>query len=162
MHLEKQFNVKCTPEAAARTVAEDDTLVKLFPNTEIVERDGNRRTLRSHYTALGQEGTVTFHFTFRDNGNVEFEKVCDGRVWRALNGSVRFKTHGEGTRVCIEMDGRTKPLVPEFTIRGALRDQMDQMAVALREQIEQEVENASRPTRRRARSEPQASEVENV
>ena len=136
MHLEKQFNVKCTPEAAARTVAEDDTLVKLFPNTEIVERDGNRRTLRSHYTALGQEGTVTFHFTFRDNGNVEFEKVCDGRVWRSLRGSVRFEARGQSTRVHIEMDGRTKSLVPEFTIKGPLRDQIEQMARALRDQIE--------------------------
>ena len=136
MHLEKRFDVKCAPEVAVHAIASDDTLVGLFPDTEIVESDGNRKTLCSHYTALGQEGTATFHFTFLPDGDVEFEKVCDGRVWRALSGSVRFETRGKGTRVRIEMEGRTKSLVPEFTIRGPLRDQMDQMAAALRERIE--------------------------
>lgn len=137
MHLEKRFDVKCPPAAAAQRVATDETLVGLFPNTEIVDSDGNHRTLCSHYSALGQEGTATFHFTFLPDGDVEFEKVCDGRVWRSLTGSVRFETRGEGTRVRIEMDGTTKSLVPEFTIRGPLREQMDQMVVALRERIEQ-------------------------
>jgi hypothetical protein len=34
------------------------------------------------------------------------------------------------------MDGRTKPLVPEFTIKGALKDQLEQMAGALRERLQ--------------------------
>jgi hypothetical protein len=38
--------------------------------------------------------------------------------------------------VRIEMDGRTRPLVPEFTIKGAMQDQINQMAAALRERIE--------------------------
>jgi hypothetical protein len=37
--------------------------------------------------------------------------------------------------VRIEMDGRTKPLVPEFTIKGPMRDQLERMARALREQL---------------------------
>jgi hypothetical protein len=41
------------------------------------------------------------------------------------------------TRVRIEMDGRTKPLVPEFTIRSAMKDQLEQMANALRERLEE-------------------------
>jgi hypothetical protein len=33
------------------------------------------------------------------------------------------------------MDGRTKALVPEFTIKGAMRDQLEQMAGSLRQQL---------------------------
>jgi hypothetical protein len=139
MHLEKQFDLRCSPEAAAGAVADDEALLGLLPDSEIVERDGNLRTLRSRYRALGQEGTATFHFVFGADGGVEFEKVCDGRVWRALTGSVRFEKRGAGTRVRIVMEGRTKPLVPEFTIRGPLRDQLERMARALREHIEQSI-----------------------
>lgn len=138
MHLEKHFDVACPPEEAARAVASDETLLELFPESrsEIVESDGNLRTLRSHYTALGQEGVATFHFTFHPEGDVEFEKVCDGRVWRSLYGCVRFVRRGSGTRVHLEMDGATKTFVPEIAIRGPLRDQIEKMASALRERIE--------------------------
>ena len=137
MHLEKEFDVAQEPEAAYRSVARDETLRTLFPETrtEIVDSRGECRTLRSHYTALGQEGVATFHFTFVPEGEVRFEKVCDGRVWRELKGRVTFRTRGKKTRVRIEMDGRTKPLVPEFTIKGAMKDQLEQMARALREQL---------------------------
>ena len=137
MHIEKEFDVTQEPDAAFRSVARDETLLTLFPETrtEIVDSDGDRRTVRSHYTALGQEGTATFHFTFVPEGEVHFEKVCDGRVWRELKGIVSFRQRGKKTRVRIEMDGRTKPLVPEFTIKGAMKDQIDQMASALRERL---------------------------
>lgn len=137
MHLEKEFDVAQEPEAAYRSVARDETLLTLFPETrtEIVDSRGERRTLRSHYRALGQEGVATFHFTFVPEGEVRFEKVCDGRVWRELKGRVTFRMRGKKTRVRIEMDGRTKPLVPEFTIKGAMKDQLEQMARALREQL---------------------------
>lgn len=138
MHLEKKFDVACSREDASRAVTTDETLLELFPDTktEIIETEGNRRTLRSHYTALGQEGVATFHFSFLPDGDIAFEKVCDGRVWRSLEGSVRFVERGSGTRVELEMEGRTKPLVPEFTIKGAMRDQLEQMASALRDRIE--------------------------
>ena len=140
MHLEKEFSVKRPRAESARIAAQDDTLLGLFPDTrtEIVEREGNRRTTRSHYTALGRAGTATFHFTYRDDGDVEFEKVCDGNVWRELKGTLRFRPQGDRTRVQIAMDGRTKALVPEFTIKGAMRDQIEQMADALRRRLEAE------------------------
>jgi hypothetical protein len=69
---------------------------------------------------------------------VEFEKVCDGNVWRELKGTLRFRSQGDRTRVQIAMDGRTKALVPEFTIKGAMRDQIEQMADALRARLEAE------------------------
>lgn len=139
MHLEKEFDVGQEPEAAYQCVARDETLLSLFPETrtEIVESDGDRRILRSHYTALGQEGVATFHFTFVPDAEVRFAKVCDGRVWSELTGSVTFRSRGQKTRVRIEMDGRTKSLVPEFTIKGAMKDQLDQMAGALRQQLRQ-------------------------
>ena len=58
MHLEKQFDVKQARDAAIALVAQDETLLNLFPDTrtEIVESAGNRRTLRSHYRALGRAG----------------------------------------------------------------------------------------------------------
>ena len=138
MHLEKEFAVSQAPKSAYRAVARDETLLELFPDTEteIVASQGERRTLRSHYTALGQQGTATFHFTFLPEESVRFEKVCDGRVWSELTGSVSFRSRGRRTRVRIEMDGRTKTFVPEFTIKGAMQDQLDQMARALRERLE--------------------------
>jgi len=137
VHIEKQFDVKRPRTEAVKVLADDDTLVGLFPDTdtEIVERKGARRTTRSRYRALGREGVATFHFEQEPDGNVRFEKVCDGRVWKELRGLVTFEERGQGTRVRIEMEGRTKALVPEFTIRGPMQEQIEQMATALRDKL---------------------------
>jgi hypothetical protein len=139
MRLVKEFEVQRPRERAVSVVGEDETLVGLFPGseTEIVERRGARKTARSRYRALGREGEATFHFTFRPDGDVSFEKVCDGRVWRRLDGRLSFEACGpESTLVRIEMEGKTKGLVPEFTIKGPMQDQIEQMASALRRRIE--------------------------
>ena len=138
MKLEKVFDVRCTREQAIAAVTSEQTLLGLFPDTrtEVVSRKHQRITLRSQYRALGQDGTATFHFHFEPDGGVRFEKVCDGRVWRQLAGSLTFEARGERTRVRIEMEGRTRPLVPEIVIRGPLRDQLEKMAGALRERLE--------------------------
>jgi hypothetical protein len=138
MRLEKQFDVARSHEEAVEIALRDETLLGLFPETrtEIVAREGDRRTLRSHYHALGQEGVATFHFDVLLDGSVRFEKVCDGRVWRELRGVVSFEESRRGTRVRIELVGRTKPLVPEFTIKGVMHDQIEQLAAALRASIE--------------------------
>ena len=138
MHLEKSFDVKQERDLAVAATATEDAILTLFSGakTQIVARDGDRVTLRTHYTALGREGEATFHFSFLPDGGVSFEKVCDGNVWRRLCGTVSFQKRGGGTRVRIEMDGSTKALVPEFTIRGPMKDQIQQMAAALRERIE--------------------------
>jgi len=137
MRLEKQFDVKRPLADAAGVLAQEETLVGLFPDsdTEVVERKGSRRTTRTRYRALGREGTATFHFDFQPEGGVHFEKVCDGRIWRELKGRVSLAPRGEGTRVTIEMEGRTKALVPEFTIRGPMQQQIDEMAESLRARI---------------------------
>lgn len=138
MRLEKSFEVDRPPEFAARIAARDETLVSLFADarTEIVEREGNRRTTRTHYHALGREGVATFHFHSLPDGRISFEKVCDGNVWQELTGTVAFAKRGAGTQVTLKMVGRTKPLVPEFAIRSPMRDQIEQMASSLRASIE--------------------------
>jgi hypothetical protein len=138
VHLEKKFDVERSRAAAAEVVAREETLPALFPEakTEIVERRDNRRTVRTHYRALGRDGVATFHFDLLPDGGVCFEKVCDGRVWSELTGSVSLTERGERTRVCLRLDGRTKAFVPEFTIRGPMQEQLDQMASALRELLE--------------------------
>jgi len=56
-------------------------------------------------------------------------------VWKKLIGTVTLEARGKGTRVRIEYDGATKAFVPEFTIRGPMQSQLDQMAEALRDKI---------------------------
>jgi hypothetical protein len=138
VRVERHFDVKLPREAALARAARDEVLVSLFPEgrVEIVAREGARRTLRTHYRALGREGTATFHFHFEPGGEVRFEKVCDGRIWRELAGRVSFATRGKGTRVTISAEGRTKALVPELAIRGPMQEQIEAMARALRRCIE--------------------------
>lgn len=137
MHLEKRFQVSQPREKVIELIEKDETLIGLFPDTDtrVVDRDGDRKTMVSRYRALGREGEATFHFTFLVDGNVRFEKVCDGNVWRSLRGTLTFEERGKGTRICIEMDGKTKTLVPEFTIKGPMQEQIDQMVTALKQRI---------------------------
>jgi hypothetical protein len=135
--MEKEFDVAKPRAEAAKLLAEDAVLADLFPDTqtEIIARKGARKTIESHYTALGREGVATFHFDFAEDGGVRFEKVCDGRIWRELHGAVTLVERKDKTRVRIELEGRTKALVPEFTIRGPMQDQLEQMAKALKRRL---------------------------
>ena len=136
MQLEKDFSVRASSEDVRRICEDESTLLGLFPDTrsEVVAREPGQCTVRSHYTALGQEGTATFHFYFYDDG-IEFEKVCDGRVWKALEGRLSFDERGSEAHVRLSLDGKTKSLVPEFTIKGPMTDQIEEMARALRERL---------------------------
>jgi len=134
MRLVKEFEVAKAKKSAVALLAKDETLLDLFPDaeTEIVEKKRNRKTTRSRYKLLGREGEATFHFTFEPGGDVAFEKVCDGRVWKRLAGTLSFEAAGpRKTRVRIELDGATKGLVPEFTIKAPMQQQIEQMAGAL-------------------------------
>lgn len=137
MRLERRFHVSQSREKVIDLVEKDETLTGLFPDAEtrVVARDGDRRTTVSRYRVLGREGEATFHFTFLVDGNVRFEKVCDGNVWRSLRGTLSFEEEGDGTCVSIELDGQTKRLVPEFTIKGPMQEQIDQMMKALQKRI---------------------------
>lgn len=137
MRLERRFQVRQPREKVVALIDDDETLTGLFPDTDtrVVKRSGNTRTTVSHYRALGREGEATFHFTYLEDGNVRFEKVCDGNVWRMLRGTLTFEERGKGTRVSIELDGKTKTLVPEFTIKVPMEQQIDQMMAALKQRI---------------------------
>jgi carbon monoxide dehydrogenase subunit G len=137
MRLERRFQVSQPREKVIEILKQDETLTGLFPDTDtrVVDRDGDRKTIVSRYRALGREGEATFHFTSLVDGNVRFEKLCDGNVWRSLRGTLSFEERGDKTRICIELDGRTKTLVPEFTIKGPMEEQIDQMVTALKRRI---------------------------
>jgi hypothetical protein len=140
MKTDKQFEARCDRDHAVEVVGREETLLSLFPDsrTEIIDRKGDRVTVRTHYSALGQQGTATFHFDYRMDGSVRFEKICDGNVWKELRGELDFDEGDDGgCVVTLEMEGRTKGLVPEFTIRGPMKEQIEQMAEALRRKIEE-------------------------
>lgn len=138
MQLSKEFDVTATRVRACEVLAEDATLTSLFPDTktEIVARTAMRRTAKSLYKLLGQEGEATFHFDTQGDGSVRFAKVCDGRIWKELSGRVTLQERGPKLRVRIEMEGKTKAFVPEFTIKAPLQKQLDDMATALRRRME--------------------------
>ena len=138
MRLTKEFEVARSRADAAAVLADERTIVSLFDGakTEVVERAGNKLTTHSTFRALGRDSDATFHFTFAPDGNVRFEKVCDGNVWKKLAGKITFEERGGRTRVRFEMDGATKGFVPEFTIKLPLEQQLDGMARALRTRIE--------------------------
>ena len=138
MKLSKEFEVGASRERAEAVLAEDETLTSLFPDTvtEIVSRAGARRTAKSRYKLLGQDGEATFHFDAQADGGVRFEKVCDGRIWKELSGRVTLAERGPKLRVRIDLEGRTKGFIPEFTIKAPLQKQIDDMARALRKRME--------------------------
>jgi carbon monoxide dehydrogenase subunit G len=138
MRLTKEFDVARPRAEAAAVLADDATILSLFEGakTEIVARTPKKLTTHSKFRALGRDSDATFHFSFGDDGNVRFEKVCDGNVWKKLEGKITFETRGAKTRVRFEMDGATKGFVPEFTIKLPLEQQLDGMVRALRTRIE--------------------------
>ena len=134
MQLEQHFEVDRSRDDVVALLCRDETLLKLLPgDTEIVKSEGDHRTMRTHYQALGREGVATFDFTFLVDGNLRFEKVCDGRIWRQLSGEVEVEELGEGAELRIQLNGRTKGLVPEFTIKPSMEEQIQLMSEALRD-----------------------------
>ena len=132
MKMERSFEAPRSFDQVSDALGHEDTLLSLFPGkTEVLERSGDRITTRTHYTALGREGVATFHFDYLMDGGVRFEKVCDGNIWKSLSGRVELEDLGDRCRVVLRLDGSTKRLVPEFTIKGPMEDQIDEMCEAL-------------------------------
>ena len=131
MQTKRSFTVALDRDGVVEALAGEDALLGLLPDSQIVASSGDRRTIASHYTALGKEGVATFHFDTLMDGSLRFEKVCDGRVWRELRGELSIDDEGSGARITIEMNGRTKSLVPEFAIKGPMEEQIDEMSDAL-------------------------------
>lgn len=138
MKTRREFTVSRSRDEVVEALACDDAVLDLLPGgtTELVDKQGDRRTTCTHYTALGRDGTATFHFDTLLDGNLRFEKVCDGRVWQELRGEVVVEEEGDGARIEIEMHGRTKTLVPEFAIKGPMEEQIDEMTRALADYLD--------------------------
>jgi carbon monoxide dehydrogenase subunit G len=135
--LEKSF-VVARPQAVLQPALDDDeTFTTLFPDTRLVSREGSRRVTSTPYTAMGQTRDIQFIFEVLPEGKIQFEKICDGNVWRSLHGEVRIEPEGaESTRIMIRMEGKTRAFVPELAIRLPMQQQLDEMARALRQRLE--------------------------
>jgi hypothetical protein len=138
MKFENEFVVRRPLQACASVLASDATITSLFPDTEIVSNAGGVRETRTRVSALGTESIVRFKFKGRPDGGMRFEKICDGKIWRALEGNISLAAVSDATtRVLIAMEGSTRALVPEFTIKGPMKDQLQQMTRALRARMDQ-------------------------
>ena len=138
MKFENEFVVRRPLAACANLLESDAAITSLFPDTQIVSNAGGVRETRTRVSALGTETIVRFKFKTRPDGGMRFEKICDGRIWRSLEGNISLAAvNAETTRVQIALDGSTRSLVPEFTIKAPMKEQLQQMARALRAQLEQ-------------------------
>jgi hypothetical protein len=137
MKLEKSFVVARDRDALLPALDDDATFGGLFPDTRIVSHRGSRRETSTPFTAMGQSRDIRFVFETLSDGNVCFEKICDGNVWRSLKGEVLLERETRSsTRVVLRMEGQTRTFVPELAIRGPMREQIEEMAQALRARLE--------------------------
>jgi hypothetical protein len=135
--FDSEFIVRRPKAELAQILASDATVTQLFPDTEIVSSKGGTRETKTRVSALGVESIVRFVFRGAADGGLRFEKICDGRVWRSLVGAIELLPVNDATtRVRLELEGSTKTLVPEFTIRAPMKDQLQQMTRSLRERLE--------------------------
>ncbi|MFQ5513013.1 MAG: hypothetical protein ACE5FG_01140 [Myxococcota bacterium] len=137
MKLEQEFLVNRPRETVARRLDDDVTFAALFPKTHVTRSAEGRRETCTPLRVLGREREVRFVFETLPDGNVRFAKICDGNVWRSLEGEVRLEEKDtETTRLRLRMEGRTRSFVPEITIRIPMREQITQMAGALKRRLE--------------------------
>jgi carbon monoxide dehydrogenase subunit G len=138
MEIEKEFLVERSREEIAARLDDDESFAALFPDTSVERIDESTRETRTPYPGPGKARDIRFIFRTRPDGDVDFEKVCDGNVWRSLVGQVKLEALDEEmTQVILRMEGRTRAFVPEITIRIPMREQIDQMAKALRARLEE-------------------------
>jgi carbon monoxide dehydrogenase subunit G len=137
MKLQKEFVVDRPRAQVAAAIDNERTLEKLLPGTRIESRvDGVRETF-TPFSSLGSSREIRFLFQTLPDGNVRFEKVCDGNIWRFLEGHIRLDAIDERmTTVQLAMEGQTRGFVPEITIRAPMREQIEQMSKALRAELE--------------------------
>ena len=137
MTFEKEFVVDRPRDEVVVDLDDNRTFAAFFPDTTVTRKSERVRETSTPFRALGQSRAIRFVFETLPDGNVRFEKICDGNVWRSLEGEVKLEGRPQGdTRVVLRMHGRTRTFVPEMTIRGPMRDQIEQMTSALRARLE--------------------------
>jgi hypothetical protein len=138
MKLENDFVVRRGQADVAALLASDAMISSLLPDTEIVSSRNGERETRTRVSAMGAEWIVRFIFKNVADGGLRFEKIADGRIWKSLVGNIRLsRVNDATTRIQITMEGATKGFIPEFTIKGPIQSQLDQMSRALRAKLEQ-------------------------
>ncbi|MCE2391890.1 MAG: hypothetical protein J4G09_10475 [Proteobacteria bacterium] len=136
MHLEREFSVPAPRDAVARALDRDSTFEGLFPDTRVSNRGGGVRETVTRVALAGSSRDLRFVFEVDPLGNVHFRKICDGRIWRSLDGEIRLDALGDSsTRVTVCMDGKSRALVPERALSGPLRSQLDEMVESLRKRV---------------------------
>ncbi len=137
MKIDQEFVVGRGRVDVVRTLDRDETFAALFPDTTVHSLGAHQRETHTPYPGPGRARDIRFVFRTREDGNVHFEKICDGNIWRSLEGEVRAEVVDERmTRIVLSMEGRTRAFVPELTIRAPMREQISQMAKALRAILE--------------------------
>jgi hypothetical protein len=137
MKIDQEFVVGRGRDDVVESLDRDETFAGLFPDTSVRSLGEHERETRTPYPGPGRARDIRFVFHTGGDGNVHFEKVCDGNIWRSLEGEVRLEgVDDRMTRVVLTMEGRTRAFVPELTIRAPMRDQIGQMAKALRAILE--------------------------
>lgn len=136
MKLEREFPVERGRDEIVAALRDDRVLAELLPDTRIEAGKGGSRETFTRYNALGQDRELHLIFHTEESGDLRFEKVCDGAVWRSLDGCIELESlEARVTNVRIAMEGRTKSLVPEVTIRGTMESQLDQMVDSLQKSL---------------------------
>ena len=137
MKIDQEFVVGRGRGEVVQSLDRDETFAALFPDTRVRSISDHERETLTPYPGPGRARDIRFVFRTAADGNVRFEKVCDGNIWRSLEGEVRVESVDDRmTRVVLSMEGRTRAFVPELTIRAPMRDQIGQMAKALRTILE--------------------------
>ncbi|NRA01680.1 MAG: hypothetical protein HRU00_03665 [Myxococcales bacterium] len=133
MRVAKEFFVERDRGEILSLLDEDVTFESLFPGMRVTKRDGPRREIVAPNPAPGTDHPVRFRFETLPDGNLRFDKICDGNIWRSLAGGIELEPSGHArTRVKLRLEGKTRSLVPELAIRLPMREQVDQMTESLR------------------------------
>ena len=136
MRVAKEFFVERSRDELSTILDEDSTFASLLPGMRVEKHEGPRREIVVPNPAAGATRPFRFVFETLPEGNLRFEKICDGDVWRSLRGEIALERSGQArTRVMLRLEGKTRALVPELTIRLPLREQVDQMTESLRTRL---------------------------
>ena len=101
MHLEKDFTVALDRESVAQNLDADETFVALFPDTKITRQVGSLRETLTRVSIGGVAKELRFVFETGTDGNIDFHKVCDGKIWKELKGRIRLDVEGTGHRLAV-------------------------------------------------------------
>ena len=109
MKIDEEFVVGRGRSDVVRSLDRDDTFAALFPDTTVHSLGAHERETHTPYPGPGRARDIRFVFRTREDGNVRFEKICDGNIWRSLEGEVRAEVVDERmTRIVLSMEGRTR------------------------------------------------------